>query len=100
MENVDQGYYESAPRVEDKPSLYAAMHRSRDYGDKRIFPNPVEIWQTGGYWRDQLENPELSARAKKDIGLLVVRATVEIVMQQKDMVRDVEAFLAEEAGDE
>lgn len=88
---TQQGYYEAPqPRVEDTPSLYAEMLRSRDYGDRSRYPNDEALRAMGDYWADQLHSPERSPRAKKEIDVLLGRISFELVMRQNDLLREID----------
>lgn len=84
----DQGYYDQ-DRPGDERSLYADMHRSRDfgewtrYGERRLY-GTEELCQLKNYWNEQLDNPERSPRARIEIGKLVVRAGFEIDSRQSE----------------
>lgn len=85
MSEKEQGYYEpAAPDPSNVTSLYAEMHRSRDYGDTRYYPDYGELRAIGDTWADELENPLRSERAKKDIDTKR-RITFELVRRQIEM---------------
>jgi hypothetical protein len=89
MSEKDQGYYE--PAIADPSnviSLHAEMVRSRDYGDKRYYPDYGELRAIGDTWADELDNPLRSERAKKQIQVLIGRITFELVSRQNDYISE------------
>lgn len=86
MKEKEQGYYESAiPDPSNVTSLHAEMLRSRDYGDKRLYPDYGELRSIGDTWADERHNPLRSKRALGDIALLLNRVTFELVERQKEL---------------
>lgn len=80
----DQGYYDQ-PKPGNHRSLYGDMIRSRDFGEQALYPTH-QLYELGGYWKDQLTNPERSPRARIEIGKLVTRTSFEITMRQRDHI--------------
>lgn len=83
-EIADQGYYDQKKAGEER-SLYGDMIRSRDFGEQAKWGTHA-LYELGGYWKGQLENPERSPRARIEIGKLVVRTSFEITMRERDHV--------------
>jgi hypothetical protein len=85
MEQTQKDFIEQT-RPGEARSLYGDMIRSRDFGDQRYFPDALAIRAIGNYWKDQLQNPERSPRARKEIDTLLGRITFELVGRQNDIV--------------
>lgn len=86
---MSEGYYE--PAVADKSnvtSLYAEMQRSRDYGDKRLYPDYHQLKPVGDRWAKELNNDLRSERAKGDIHLLLSRIAFELTMRQNEIIAE------------
>lgn len=83
-----EGYYEPAQAdPSNVTSLHAEMLRSRDYGDKRYYPDYGDLRAIGDTWTDELRNPLRSERARRDIGKLTLRITFELVQRQEELIK-------------
>lgn len=88
MTEKDTGYYEpAAPDPSNVISLHAEMLRSRDYGDKRVYPDYGELRAIGDTWADEQHNPLRSRRALGDIALLLNRISFELVARQEEYLK-------------
>lgn len=84
-ETAPEKFYTDQDRAGDERSLYGDMIRSRDFGEIKQYPTD-QLNQLGNYWKDQLQNPERSPRARKDIDRLLGRTVFELVMRNIDHV--------------
>lgn len=78
---MEQGYVEQATPTDGMRNLYSEMVRSRDYGDKRFYPEVSAIEDEAKYWIKELNAPERSPRAIADIHRLIARQVFEITMR-------------------
>lgn len=97
-EQLEQGYYDQE-KAGDERSLYGDMHRSRDFGEQDKWPN-AKLLELGAYWKEQLQSPERSPRAKKEIDILLSRTAFELVMRQNDIIRTSMASIDDERIEE
>lgn len=101
MEHQPDAETEMLAKPDNFESEYAALKRSRDYGDIRIFPNINELQRLGGYWKNEQNSPNRSARGKKEIDKIIGRLTFEVHSREyparKEAITNLESVFQLEA---
>jgi hypothetical protein len=79
-------------RNEGGQSQYGASVISRDFGDKRLFPDVTSLIAIRDYWSTEQLNSERSSRAVDEIQKILGRVVFEIAARNSEEQREVAAL--------
>jgi hypothetical protein len=88
MENADKGYYESTPKLEDRPSLYSATVRRGSYSDRdpqtgEYKYSDEQLLEIATYWQSEYEGEDYySPRALAEMDAFIKSILFEYQSRQ------------------
>lgn len=65
-------------------SEYGEMQRSRDFGDKRVYPDVGALRELHEYWTERRLDPDCNERSDGTIRLILGRLSFELTMREQE----------------
>jgi hypothetical protein len=60
------------------------LKHSRDFGDKRVYPNIQNLQETQEYWKERRLDPDANERSIAGIELILGRVSFELTMREQE----------------